>query len=250
MSRKRDIGGGPEILVVKVAFAMLVIAGAAALGAGLAGARAAQGDGCLAGLMAQPENAGDILLSWPAVAGATAYQVMVRAEGGDWFPVAPQVPASTNVYTYDGVEAGKSYQFSVVAMRGPSEPAGTFCPAAAIYNPPPCPAHLAANSDGKGGVTLRWDAVAGADGYNVYGPTWDGQRVFMGHVNVTTFQDAQPVPGMDKVYTVNATIGPLESRSCPTVALVPVPFFPAVGSFVLGVGGAFGAGWLIVCRHR
>lgn len=203
---------------------------------------------CLPGLTATAQNDHAILLSWPGVAGSSAYQVLFRTPGADWFPITPQVPAAGTVYTLQHVQAGVPYEFAVAAVDH-GNVLGTYCSKTALYDPPWCPGGVAAELRADGSVALSWDAVPGADGYNVYGPTPDGPLVFKGHVLSTALVDGAPPLGIPLVYAVNATAGGIESPSCPTVAAAAVPFFPTPAGLVLAALGGL-AGSLALLRRR
>lgn len=83
---------------------------------------------CRVGLAAGANGDASITLTWPSVAGATAYQVVVRANGADWTPLAPQVPPSATVFTDSGSVSGRTYSFVVVPMSGPSQQMTSSCP--------------------------------------------------------------------------------------------------------------------------
>ncbi|MHB8604044.1 MAG: fibronectin type III domain-containing protein [Thermoplasmatota archaeon] len=82
---------------------------------------------CMPGLLAHANADGSITLSWPPLANITAWQVIVREDGGTWYPITPQVTAGADSYTYSASVAGHSYEFSVVALLGPSQQYGEFC---------------------------------------------------------------------------------------------------------------------------
>jgi hypothetical protein len=144
-------------------------------------------------------------------------------------------------------------EFTVVALHGGSDQIGTFCHAFAIVGPrtPPCPAHLEGHWAADGKVTLAWDAVLGADGYNVFGPTMDGPLLFRGHVQETSFVDASNVPGHARQYIVNATMGDKQSLGCApvTVSRASVPFFPTAWSLAASVMASMGAVFLVLRRR-
>lgn len=202
---------------------------------------------CLPGLTATPLNAGAITLAWPGVAGASAYQVLFRTPTTDWFPITPQVPAGSTVYTLNDVQAGVPYDFAVAAVDH-GRVLATYCTVSATYAPPDCPANLSAERRPNGSIHLSWDAVDGADGYNVYGPTWDGPMMFQGHVLAANATDGAPPPAVPLRYTVNATAGDLESRGCPVVTVAVVPFFPTPAGWALAAVGAALAGVVLLRR--
>lgn len=89
---------------------------------------ATQPESCTPGLTATPNADGSILLQWPAVANATAYQLVVRAQGGEWNPVTPQATAGSTALTYSATVGGTTYDFALVALQGGSNPIASFCP--------------------------------------------------------------------------------------------------------------------------
>lgn len=89
---------------------------------------------CMPGLTATALADGSVRLDWPAVMAEgttiTAYQVVERPvlpEMGDWTPLSPQATAGSQSYTVRGLVTGSTYEFAVVALKGPSDPYGTFC---------------------------------------------------------------------------------------------------------------------------
>jgi hypothetical protein len=61
--------------------------------------------------------------------------------------------------------------------------------------------------------------------------------------------DADPVPDVPLAYTVNATVGALESPACQGVQLAAVPVFPAPAALALALVGGL-AGAILVLRKR
>jgi hypothetical protein len=84
------------------------------------------------GLVATP-GAGQVALSWNAVAGATSYNIYRTAESG-YEPAAPSVTGITGTsYTDTGLNDGTTYYYQVVAVNS-SGPSG-FSPEAHATTP-------------------------------------------------------------------------------------------------------------------
>ena len=233
----------------------VVVAGTALLAlVGAAPAAPAQQD-CLAGLAVTADIDGTILVDWPAVANATAYQVVARAgDEAPWTPLAPQVPASASAFTYHPATAGIVYDFVVVPLSGPSQPMGSFCQVSATGRGPDCPAGLAAIRQDDG-IHLSWDAVAGADGYNVYRALDAGSFDFIGHVTATsaldaeTSQDGTDITDALRQYMVRATLREGESGVCTIATVTKVPFFGTPLAWTAAFAALALAG-LVVVRRR
>jgi len=212
----------------------MVVPGAAATGQGP----------CLPALTLTDEGNGSLRLDWLAIDNATAYQVLVRTDTGDWFPISPQTPPSSTTYTYQG-QANVTYHFAVVALQGGSNPIATFCTVSNATTAPPCPANLVATPSGDS-VVLTWDGVPAADGYNVYGPSQDGPNEFLGHTQDTKMTVASFA---EATYTVTAEANGHEAGPCPTVSLAQTPFFPTPLAMGAGLLGILGAGFVLLRRR-
>ncbi|QMV41393.1 polysaccharide lyase family 8 super-sandwich domain-containing protein [Cohnella cholangitidis] len=116
-----------------------------------------------------------VTLRWDASAESVTYSVYqyegmaAPADPGNWQLVQASVTEAT--YAVTGLTNGTSYAFAVkaVAARGGSDfsNAVTATPKSTLSLVPAAPVHLAAAA-GDRKVSLRWDAVAGADRYVVY----------------------------------------------------------------------------------
>jgi hypothetical protein len=134
----------------------LSLAALALLAALLAAPPAAAQERCIPGLEATSNQDGSITLRWPPLPNATAYQVLVRPQGGGFTPLSPQVPPSASSFTYQPAVAADSYEFAVVALRGGSNQIGSYCHAVVARVPffPTWTASVLGLGGALGGVSL------------------------------------------------------------------------------------------------
>ena len=139
---------------------------------------------------------GSVTLSWddPADASITGYQYRVNHNDtstgnlsgwGDWQTIADGEAVS---HTLDGLTNGREYRFKLHAVNAAG--AGAIAPAAdpwfvaASPLAPAAPSNLAVTPDDDGDLTVSWDAVSGATGYDVRS-TVDGSSWTTEHSNVS-----------------------------------------------------------------
>lgn len=110
-------------------------------------------------------------VSWTAVPGASGYELQYRAAGGDWSAVEELTEPT---FDLTGLELGTVYEVRVRAVGEEGgyvpSPYATVGFTTASEPPPeplPAPAGLSAGTPTDTTVPLTWDAVDGADGYNV-----------------------------------------------------------------------------------
>ena len=124
---------------------------------------------------------GSIALSWndPDDSTITGYEYQLNHTAtstgnfsgwGDWIAI-PDSGASTTAYTLTGLESGKEYRFHVRAVNaaGASTAAPNAYPwyvAATPKGAPSAPTGITVNVD-LNVMTVGWNAVSGADGYDV-----------------------------------------------------------------------------------
>ena len=123
---------------------------------------------------------GSITLSWndPDDSTITGYEYQLNHTAtstgnlsgwGDWIAI-PDSGASTTAYTLTGLESGEEYRFHVRAVNAGG--AGTAAPnahpwyVAATPQTPPAPTGITVDVD-LNVMTVGWNAVTGADGYDV-----------------------------------------------------------------------------------
>lgn len=118
------------------------------------------------GLTAQAATDG-INLAWGASAGAVSYRIMRGLSGDPLSQLAADVKATS--YKDAAVSPGTTYFYRVIAVNtaGSSAPSNEAS-AKALGVLPPAPTGLTAQNSAVGQVTLKWNAVAGAQGYKLY----------------------------------------------------------------------------------
>ena len=118
------------------------------------------------GLTAREVSASAIQVSWNAVSGADRYEIQKQQEGGSW-GVAVDVGSATS-YRATGLRSNTSYLFQVRTIDG-SETSGWTSPPASATTEPEVepPTGLRANGISSSAIRVRWNAVQGADRYDI-----------------------------------------------------------------------------------
>lgn len=174
------------------------------------------------GLTASPQN-GQVVLNWNAVDGALSYTVKYAAVSGGPYTSVPEV--LTNSYTVTGLTNQTAYYFTVSAVNavGSSGNAAEV-QAVPVQSPPPiAPVGVKATaSDSK--ITVSWNTVTGATGYNVKMST-DGQSfaAVAADVAATNYAVAGLTNGSTYYFVVTAVNLDGESVSSAVVSAAPVP---------------------------
>jgi Metallo-peptidase family M12/Fibronectin type III domain len=113
-------------------------------------------------------SATEVRLRWKDNgSGEIAFQVEARKESGAYGVVAV-VPRNTVEHTVDGLEPATAYRFRVLALGAQANSQYSNEVKATTHDAPPAaPVGLAAEPLSASEVTLRWDEVARATGYEV-----------------------------------------------------------------------------------
>jgi regulation of enolase protein 1 (concanavalin A-like superfamily) len=163
------------------------------------------------GLTATPVTAG-ITLSFPAVAGATSYNIYrSTVSGGEGStPYLTGLTGTGTITTTDTqVTPGRTYYYTATAVNLAGETAQSaeaYAVAASASGVPASPVITASSGSNK--ITLSWPTVSGATTYNIYrGTTPGGESVtpIVTGLTATTFADFTGLPGTTYYYTVTAT---------------------------------------------
>jgi hypothetical protein len=155
-------------------------------------------------------------ITWPAVVGATAYEVSLNKD----------LPITTvlNKYTFTGLKTGYVGSFTVRAISGAIK--GESSQPIQFSTLSTGPAKLAASAITSTGFTLTWEAIAGATSYNVY-----KDKTLFGTTTLATLAVSGQLPGTTADFTVKAVVGGSEtnaSEALPVTTLVDVPKKPVV----------------------
>ena len=146
-----------------------------------------------------------VTLRWNAVAGATGYEVLRSTSStGTYVSIAANVTEPT--YTDTGVTAGKTYYYKVRPLDASGETV-LYGTASAYQSATPVWPSIKFSSSASvthKTVTLRWNAVAGATGYEVLRSTSSkGAYVSIAaNVTETAFTDTGVVSGKTYYYKV------------------------------------------------
>lgn len=111
------------------------------------------------------QNTSAIKLSWKACPGATGYRIYYMS-GGAWKVSVSSTTATS--YTYNNLRAGAKYTFAIrpYIKNGSSVIWTNYTEFMTATKPANVTAKASSPSAGK--ITLTWNAVNGADGYQVY----------------------------------------------------------------------------------
>lgn len=150
-------------------------------------------------------------LQWTAVPGATSYNVYrATAAGGEGAAPIASVSAPSGsgpAYPDSAAASGPTYYYQVAAANNNGE--GVRSNEASITpsaSPLPAPTGLIA-APGYGVVTLTWQSVSGAAGYNVYRSGSNGGTILLAvGVSPLTYQDSSMGPGTFTYYVAGESV--------------------------------------------
>ena len=161
-------------------------------------------------------NSGEVNLTWNAVEGATSYKVKRGTISGQYDTTIPYIPTTTGssiMFTDDGIENGTTYYYVVSALiNGLDGPNSIEVSATSMQTIPLPPTNLTAEA-GNGQVTLKWDLVENATGYNVKRASTSGGQYDTFSLNVQSppFVDTGVTNGNTYYYTVSVIVNGVES---------------------------------------
>jgi len=122
-----------------------------------------------------------LTISWPAVIGATSYNIYWSSTSGVTIANGTKVPGATSPAVLTGLADSTTYFVIVTAVNGAGESAASAQVAATtlgvVTAPPPTPPTAPTGVSASGGneqVTISWPAVTGAASYNIYWSTSTG----------------------------------------------------------------------------
>lgn len=114
-----------------------------------------------------------ITLSWPAVTGASSYNLYWSTTSGVTTSSGTRIAGVSSPYVHTGLSAGTAYFYVLTAVNSAGESSASLEASATTNAPtaiPAAPTGVSASGGAKQ-VTLSWPAVSGATSYNVYWST-------------------------------------------------------------------------------
>ena len=174
------------------------------------------------GVSATPGNA-QVSLSWNAVSGATAYNVLRSPTGGGPYYVPVATVTGTN-YTNTGLINGLPYYYVVTAVSSGGPSARSTEAGAAPIGPPPTPTGVSATADAPALVNLSWNASFEAVSYNVKRSTANGGP----YTTIATpagpgYNDTNVAGGTTYFYVISAVGLNGESTNSSQIIVSPLP---------------------------
>jgi fibronectin type 3 domain-containing protein len=190
-----------------------------------------------------------VTVSWPAVTGATSYNIYWSSTSGVTTANGTKVSGATSPAVLTGLADSTTYFIIVTAVNGVGESAASTQVAAttlAVTPPPATPPTAPTGVSATGGneqVTVSWPALNGATSYNVYWSTTPGVTTATGTriAGVTSpFVHTGRTASTAYFYVVTAVNSAGESSAASQVSATtnaPPIAVPAAPTGVVAVGG-------------
>jgi fibronectin type 3 domain-containing protein len=187
-------------------------------------------------------------VSWPAVSGATSYNIYWAKTSGVTTASGTKIAGATSPAVQMGLSDSTTFYYIVTAVNASGESlpsvqvaATTLTPAPAP-TPPVAPTGLTATG-GASQVTLTWSAVTGATSYNVYYSAVSGAGI--GGTKIAGVTSPYVHTGLSAgttyyyvVTAVNAVGESAAAAQAGTATNAPPPAVPAAPTGVTATGGA------------
>ncbi|MGD0623857.1 MAG: fibronectin type III domain-containing protein [Thermodesulfobacteriota bacterium] len=172
------------------------------------------------------------IVSWPAVAGATSYNIYYSTTAGqETTSNGTKVANATSPKVINGLTNGTTYYFIVTAVDASGESSASSEVSA---TPLASPSGIQVTA-GDGQVTVGWTAAAGATSYNIYYSTAAGQETTASGVKFPNATSPQVITGLTNgtryYFVVTAVNASGESTTSSEVSAIP-PGVPAQPSGV------------------
>ena len=138
--------------------------------------------------------------TWSLASGGTSYATLSGATVTAKTVAANQSVTLQAVYTEGGIAVTANKAIAITAVV------------------PPVPTGLTLVSQTASGISLRWNATAGATSYKIYRASGGGTASSIGTAAAVSFADSTAVPGVTYAYSVSAVNGAGESARSATVS--------------------------------
>lgn len=181
-----------------------------------------------------------VKVTWKPVTGATKYRVYYKKAGANWASKDYQEATGTSITIREG-DSGTTYAYTVRAVNGSS--LGSYDRTGMKIERLDAPVTTVRNN--ATGVTVSWNKVTGAEGYQICRRTIDGR-----YVRIHTIEDGDTLRysdttvrnanGATYVYAVLACGGTLSSFRGATIVRLTTP---AIRSAVSSGKGAMTVTW-------
>jgi len=169
-----------------------------------------------------------VTISWNPVAGAASYNIYWSTTPGVTTATGTKIQNAARPYVQTGLTNGTTYYYIVTAVNAAGESAASAQVSAAPAFPvsvPAAPAGVIA-TPGDTQVTITWNAVPGADSYNLYWLTSSGVTTSTGNriPGVTSpYLQTALVDGTQYFYIVTAVNSVGESAASAQASATPAP---------------------------
>ena len=190
-----------------------------------------------------------VAISWPAVSGATSYNLYWTNTAGTGMS-GTKIAGATSPAVQTGLTDSTTYYYVLTAVNGTGESLPSVQVAATTLTPTPPPTAPSAPTGlsatgGANQVTLSWATVAGATSYNVYYSTTSGIGTGGTRIAGVTSPYVQTglSAGTTYYYVVTAQNGVGESSASSQASAAtnaPPPALPAAPTGVTATGGRGG----------
>ncbi len=189
-------------------------------------------------------------ISWPAVTGATSYNLYWSTTTGVTKTSGTKIAGATSPTVQNGLTDSTTYYYILTAVNSAGESDASVQVAATTLAPTPPPATAPSAPTGVGAtgganqVTVNWSSVTGATSYNLYWSTTTGVTTVTGtKIAGTTSPYVQTglSAGTAYFYIVTAVNGAgesLASAQATATTNAPAPTAPAAPTGVSATGGA------------
>ena len=169
----------------------------------------------------------EIDLTWSAAARATSYRVLRAARSGGPYQLVSS-PSGTS-FADTGLAAATHFFYAVRAVNDAGRSARSAeAGATTLPLAPAAPSGIAASALSSSSIRVSWDAVAGADGYEVLrSPSGGGPYSVVGTPTGTSFDDSGLGAATTFFYVVRATNTSGESPDSAEVSATTTTDAPA-----------------------